>query len=156
MKSIRPVCILYTLLFSAILGSWILWNGIVNLDIMLLFVFGVFIFGVIVYLRLMHAYKWSSYRFTDDMRLICINEYSPIPLSIPIQHILKVQPVWIYRPFLWGKFGLRLYLGGKYAYWPYPVVICPENEILFIEELRKRNPNILTSEEVTSNICQIL
>lgn len=141
------------LLFQTLVGAWLLWSYYLYAEpigkwTIFALVVGTILLACLNYFAIRISYKYNRYHLTDDNRFIYQSEYAVIPLSIPISDILKIQPVAIRRFYLPERVGLRLSLGGKYAYWPFPVIVYPDDEYAFIQDIKERNPNILVSDEV--------
>lgn len=141
------------LLFQTIMGAWALWDYYAYAEPIEAWTLFALVGGTIVltclnYLLIRVSYQYNRFHFTGNNRFVYHSEYAPIPFSIPVSMILKIQPVVIRRFLLPERVGLRLSLGGWYAYWPFPVIVYPENEDAFIREMKERNPVILISDEV--------
>lgn len=145
--------IINALLFMTLMGTWVLWDYYayaepIGIWTVFALVGGTIVLACLNYLLIRVSYQYNRFRFTDNNLFVYQSEYAPIPFSIPVAKILKIQPVVISRFYLPERVGLRLSLGGKYAYWPFPVIVYPENEDAFIKEMKERNPNLLVSDEV--------
>lgn len=140
-------------MFQALSGAWLLWSYYADgepivASLLLVCVCCSWILGLLYYLGMEFSYRCNQFKFTDKGCLRYSSEYAPIPVSIPIKYIMKVQPIVVRRFFMPDREGLRLLLGGPFAYWPFPVIVFTPDEEEFISELKRRNPDVLITEEV--------
>lgn len=147
------VAICNSLMFQALSGAWLLWSHYADAEpietsSLLVCICGSIVLGFLYYLAMSFSYRHTQYNFTDSGSLRYSSEYAPIPVSIPVRYIMKVQPIVVRRFFQPDRVGLRLLLGGPFAYWPFPIIIFTSDEEKLISELKSRNPDVLTTEEV--------
>lgn len=129
-------------------------NKQVPMNIIVLILAGVAFICVMTFVYISASYTHSIYK-VRGRHFVFYNGFYPFPLRLPIDKIVRIQPIKKHHLFFDNKTGLRLYFNGWYCLLPYHVDVYVREEDLFINTLLSINSTIVVTDEVATSwrIC---
>lgn len=126
----------------------------VSSSVIVLIAAGVVFISIMTVVYIAATYTHSAYK-VRGRHFVFYNGFYPFPLRLPIDKIVRIQPIKKHHLFFDNRTGLRLYFNGWYCLLPYHVDVYVREEDLFINTLLSINSTIVVTDEVATSwrIC---